>query len=155
MKKLLTIFLFSLLFAACAISDFDYTSGSDQQSSQEEVDSMGFFDLTLSSVPATRSTTTTITPEEAANFLVTIYKGSDIVRQTVRLGDLNTSLPAGYGYTVQAESCSEADAESANGGWGQKRYAGLSASFAIVAGQTTAVHVGCSVANSGGSIPIA
>ncbi len=148
MKKLFTILSTVFLLASCAISDFE-TNSSPASGGTEQADSIGFFELTLSSVPSTRSTSTQITPEEAANFLVTIFKGSDIVRQTVRLADLNTSLPAGYGYTVQAESCSEADAESANGGWGQKRYAGLSASFAIVAGKTTNVDVGCSVANSG------
>ena len=148
MKKLFTILSTVFLLASCAISDFE-TNSSPASGGTEQADSIGFFELTLSSVPSTRSTSTQITPEEAANFLVTIFKGSDIVRQTVRLADLNTSLPAGYGYTVQAESCSEADAESANGGWGQKRYAGLSASFAILAGKTTNVDVGCSVANSG------
>ena len=148
MKKLFTILSTVFLLASCAISDFE-TNSSPASGGTEQADSIGFFELTLSSVPSTRSTSTQITPEEAANFLVTIFKGSDIVRQTVRLADLNTSLPAGYGYTVQAESCSEPDAESANGGWGQKRYAGLSASFAILAGKTTNVDVGCSVANSG------
>ena len=149
MKKLLTILSTVFLVASCAISDFEKPSSPATGSGTETVDSLGFFELTLSSVPATRATTTQITPEEAANFLITIYKGSDIVRQTVRLGDLDTRLSAGYGYTVTAESCSETEAESANDGWGQKRFAGLSASFAIVAGKTTAVDVGCSVANAG------
>ncbi len=149
MKKLLTILSTVFLVASCAISDFEKPSSPTTGSGTEAVDSLGFFELTLSSVPATRATTTQITPEEAANFLITIYKGSDIVRQTVRLGDLDTRLSAGYGYTVTAESCSETEAESANDGWGQKRFAGLSASFAIVAGKTTAVDVGCSVANAG------
>ena len=149
MKKLLTILSTVFLVASCAISDFEKPSSPATGSGTETVDSLGFFELTLSSQPATRATTTQITPEEAANFLITIYKGSDIVRQTVRLGDLDTRLSAGYGYTVTAESCSETEAESANDGWGQKRFAGLSASFAIVAGKTTAVDVGCSVANAG------
>lgn len=149
MKKLLTILSSVFFVASCAISDFETPSAPTAGSGKDVVDCIGFFELTLSSVPATRATTTQITPEEAANFLVTIFKGNDIIRQTVRLGDLDTRLSAGYGYTVQAESCSEAEAESANDGWGQKRFAGLSASFAIKAGETTDVNVGCSVANAG------
>ena len=109
-------------------------------------DSLGTIDLTLTA--ATRATTTHITQEEANNFLVTIYKGSDLVRTATRLADLNTSLPAGYGYRVMAENCTREDAVTANDGWGQKRFAGYSTSFAVKAGQTTAVNVGCSVANA-------
>ena len=43
----------------------------------------------------------------------------------------------------------EPEAESANNGWGQRRYAGQSASFAIKPGETTKVGVGCTVANAG------
>ena len=43
----------------------------------------------------------------------------------------------------------EPEAESANDGWGQRRYAGQSASFAIKPGETTKVGVGCTVANAG------
>ena len=102
MKKLLTILSTVFLVASCAISDFEKPSPLATGGGTDEVDSIGFFELTLSSVPVTRSTTTQITPEEAADFLITIYKGSDIIRQTVRLGDLDTRLSAGYGYTVTA-----------------------------------------------------
>ena len=43
----------------------------------------------------------------------------------------------------------EPEAESANNGWGQRRYTGQSASFAIKPGETTKVGVGCTVANAG------
>lgn len=145
MKKLCTIILLPLLLAACAISEFDLPL-SQTKNGTEEADSMGFFELNLSTVQTTRSTTTYLSPED---FLVTIYKGSDLVRPTTRLGDLDTRLPAGYGYTIQAESCSETEAETADNGWGQKRFAGFSASFAVKAGETTPVDVGCSMANSG------
>lgn len=145
MKKLCTIILLPLLFAACAVSEFDLPL-SQTKNGTEEADSMGFFELNLSTVQTTRSTTTYISPED---FLVTILKGSDTIRHTTRLGDLDTRLPAGYGYTIHAESCSETEAETADNGWGQKRFAGFSASFAIKAGATTQVDVGCSMANSG------
>ncbi len=135
-----------MLCTSCAISDempWPANTGS-----AEQVDSMGDFSLTLTGDRATRAITTIITEEEKKEFLITIYKGSEVVRQTVVFKNLNTSLPAGYGYTVVAENCTEYDAEHANGGWGRRRYKGTSASFRIQAGQTTPVNVGCSVANS-------
>ena len=136
-----------LLLAACSANDLD--TPTPLEPTVEETDSLGTFTLTLTGEKATRSTSTVITKEEADNFLVTIYKGSDIVRQTAKLKDINTSLPAGYGYKVFAESVSEETAITFDEGWGCKRFAGLSASFAIKAGQTTDVSVGCSVANAG------
>ena len=123
-----------LLLAACSANDLD--SPTPLEPTVEETDSLGTFTLTLTGEKATRSTSTVITKEEADNFLVTIYKGSDIVRQTAKLKDINTSLPAGYGYKVFAESVSEETAITFDEGWGCKRFAGLSASFAIKAGQT-------------------
>ena len=141
MRKYLII-LCSLLFAACAEKDMDLSIHDGQ-------DGMGDFKLTLTGEKATRSTTTVITQEEAKNFLITIYKGSDVYRETARLKDINTRLSAGYGYRIKAESCSEEEAITTNNGWGQRRYAGISDAFSIKAGQTTAVSVGCSVANAG------
>ena len=114
-----------------------------------EADSMGTFELTLSGDRQTRGTTTTISKEQADNFLITIYKGSDVYRETDLLKNVNTRLSAGYGYRIKAESCSEQRAESSNEGWGERRYMGLSESFAIKAGQTTQVGVSCSVVNAG------
>jgi len=136
------IILCSVLLAACAEKDFNFPTPGGQEE-------MGSFELTLTGDRQTRSTTTTISKEQADNFLVTVYKGSDVYRQTDLLKNINTRLSAGYGYTIQAESCSEATAESSNEGWGERRYVGVSAPFSVKAGQTTPVSVNCSVANAG------
>ena len=142
MRKYLII-LYTLLLAACSEKDFNFPEPG-------EAEEMGEFQLTLTGERAsTRSTTTVITEEEAKNFLITIYKGSDVYRPTARLKDVNTRLSAGYGYKIFAESCSEEEAITTNNDWGQRRYAGISDAFSIKAGQTTAVSVGCSVANAG------
>ena len=107
----------------------------------------GTLELSLGS--ATRATSTVISKEEADNYWVTIYKGQDLIREKTRLKDLNARLSAGLGYVVEAESCLEPEAESANNGWGQRRYTGQSASFAIKPGETTKVGVGCTVVNAG------
>ena len=111
---------------------------------------VGFLSLTLTAAgTSTRATDPNLDTQE---FLITIYKGSEQVGNPVRLKDLNPVLDAGYGYRLQAENCTADDAETANDGWGQKHFRGLSASFAIEAGQTTSVKVACSVANAGVSI---
>lgn len=109
----------------------------------------GYIDLSLTRGVATRATTSTITQEEAGNFLVSIYKGSEPYRSTVLLKNLEKNLPAGGGYSIKAENCDEQTAITANDGWGQKRYAGISGQFRIESGRTTKVSISCSVVNSG------
>jgi hypothetical protein len=57
--------------------------------------------------------------------------------------------PTGQGYVVSAESCTATEAESANSGWGQRRYWGKSETFDIKANENTDVSVDCSMANAG------
>lgn len=147
MRKILFIYTCALLLASCAEKETAIIAGPVPSVSEEE--QTGYFALTLTGERQTRATTTTISKEQADNFLVTIYKGSDIYRETALLKDMNTRLSAGYGYSIYAESCSEAAAESNNDGWGERRYTGISAPFAIKAGQTTDVSINCTVANAG------
>ena len=142
MVKLCFTLLTAFLLGACSADITETTIPSIDDTEQ-----WGTLELSLGS--ATRATSTVISKEEADNYWVTVYKGQDISRETTRLRDLNKRLSAGYGYIVEAESCLEPEAESANNGWGQRRYAGQSASFAIKPGETTKVGVGCTVANAG------
>lgn len=148
MIRYLSVILSSLLLFACTEQNVDMQAVQVTPEPEAE-EQMGCIDITLTGESQTRATTTVIAKEEADNFLITIYKGSDIYRQTARLKDINTRLSAGYGYKVFAESCSEEEAITSYDGWGQRRYSGLSASFSVKAGQTTPVSVGCSVANAG------
>lgn len=120
--------------------------GLERMSAQEEL--TGTIEVALKT-PGTRAATTTITEEEAKKFLVTLYKGADVYRERTTLGEMSKSLPAGQGYSMKAESCTEEIAESANDNWGQKRYLGISKTFGITAGQVTKVPIECSVANAG------
>lgn len=141
-SRCLCLFLLTGLLWACTEeitgTDAPATNGGEQ---------WGTLEVTLGS--ATRATSTVVSKEEADNYWVTLYKGQDIYRATTRLKDLDTRLSAGYGYVLKAESCLEREAELANEGWGQRRFAGCSTSFAIKPGETTKVGVGCSVANAG------
>lgn len=135
--KVFSFLLLTLSLGACTKNMSDI----------EVPDEWGTLEVALGAT--TRATSTVISKEEADNYWVTIYKGLDISRETTRLKDLNSRLPAGYGYTVKAENCLETEAEAANNGWGQRRFLGVSPSFAIKPGETTKVGVGCSVANAG------
>ena len=120
-------------------------SPADQEAEGEE---MGSFEVLLQGSNATRATTT-VSADEAKKYWITIYKGTDKYTPATQLGELSNRLNAGYGYSLMAESILETEAESANQGWGKRRYMGKSQSFAIVAGQTTKVNVSCKVANGG------
>lgn len=96
----------------------------------------------------TRATTTTISPEEAKNFLITVTQGDRILRGPQTLGTMSMKFPVGQGYKVFAESCNEQDAETSNDNWGQKRFTGSSAEFGINKGETTKASVGMKVANA-------
>lgn len=118
----------------------------------------GEMTISFTGTAATRSTTTTISPEEARNFLITVSQRvieeegegevTKIIRGPQALGAMNMRFPVGVNYSVYAESCSEADAETNNNHWGQKRFVGTSEDFEILKGQTTKVKVGMSVENA-------
>ena len=139
--RLCFILLIACVVASCS-KDIPESNGSVTDGEQ-----WGTLELALGN--ATRATSIVVPKEEAENYWVTLYKGEEVCRELTRLKDLDTRLSAGYGYVVKAESCLEPEAETANEGWGQRRYAGLSSSFAIKPGETTKVGVGCTVANAG------
>ena len=135
----------ALLLAACTTQDWPYSPHRE---------GVGSIAVTLEG-SQTRSTTSVITKEEADLFLVTLYKGEDLIEQQTMLGHLGSlTFPAGYGYSLFVESITEQDALTLNEGWGAKRYTGQSKSFGIQAGQTTKVAVGCSVANAAVAVNI-
>ncbi len=113
--------------------------------------------ISLAFGSTTRATTTTISPEEAKNFFITVSQESEtdegettttVIRGPQTLGTMSMSFPAGGGYSVYAESCTEAEAEANNYNWGQKRFVGSSEVFRINRGETTKVSVGMSVDNA-------
>ena len=135
----------ALLLAACTTQDWPYSPHRE---------GVGSIAVTLEG-SQTRATTSVITKEEADLFLVTLYKGEDLIAQQTMLGHLGSlTFPAGYGYSLFVESITEQDALTLNEGWGAKRYTGKSKSFGIQAGQTTKVAVGCSVANAAVAVNI-
>ena len=132
-----------MVLASCANEVDPFAS-----ESQKTGEGTGTLQIELSGNGATRATTQ-VSEAEAKKYLITIYKGGDVFTPATPLEELSTRLNAGYGYSIMAQSCTEEVAESANDGWGKRRFVGKSQSFAIIAGQTTKVSVPCKVANGG------
>lgn len=82
-------------------------------------------------------------------FKVSLSHGNDPASTWI-YGDIagtTITRSAGSGYLLTAESCTEAEAESANNGWGKARVYGEEM-FDIVANETKNVTVSCGLANS-------
>lgn len=122
--------------------------GQDEFMQNGENADFGKIELSFTGKTETRSSTTTISPEEAKNFLITVSQGDQVVRGPQTLGTMNMRFPVGQGYKVYAESCTETDAEHNNNQWGQKRFVGSSEEFGIFKGQTTTAKVGMTVDNA-------
>lgn len=100
------------------------------------------------------TTAVEITTKASLDFDVNKFKVSlshgDDPASTWIYGDIagtTITRSAGSGYLLTAENCTEAEAESANNGWGQARVYGEK-TFDIVANETTDVTVSCGLANS-------
>lgn len=142
MRTMKPIYAIVLLGCAACASD----SGLDIQTDSKEL--TGEVEVAMTARRETRASTSTISPEEASLFLITAYKGGELMRGPVTLGTMDKRFPVGTGYTLSAESCTMADAENNNNGWGQKRFTGASEEFAVTKGETTKVVIPMSVANA-------
>lgn len=136
----------ALVVASCVSETDPFASKSSDQEVQE---GKGTLQIQLQGTDVTRATTP-VSANEAKNYWITIYQNGVVHTQATQLSSLSSLFDAGYGYSLMAESCREADAEgNTDNPWGKPRYVGKSQSFAIVAGQTTTVPVTCKVANGG------
>lgn len=93
-----------------------------------------------------------LTDDEAAGFYVTLTQDEEIVwshKAYNTITPADRTQPLGAGYVVMAEDITAEEAESNNSGWGARRYAGYSESFAIKSDETKHVTVPCKMANAG------
>lgn len=93
-----------------------------------------------------------LTEAEQRVFTVSLVQNGETIWSNIPFADItqaDCTQPVGTGYVVSAESCSVAEAESANNGWGQRRYWGKSSSFNIKTNENTNVSVDCRMANAG------
>lgn len=83
-------------------------------------------------------------------FNVSLSRGNESIFSNRKYKDIAGSVMAcsvSPDYVLTAESCTEAEAESANQGWGQARATGKE-SFAVAANESKTVTVSCGLANS-------
>jgi hypothetical protein len=116
----------------------------------------GSFTLGLSTdslaVEVTTRAGRNLTDAEQQIFTVSLTQNGETIWENIPYADITQDdriQPVGNGYVVSAESCTSSDAESANNGWGQRRYWGQSDSFDIKSGENTEVSVDCRMANAG------
>ena len=107
------------------------------------------------SAPADMEITTKALPNFDVNdFNLTLTRGETAIFTSQKYGNLAGSpitCSVGTGYLLTAESCTEAEAESANNGWGKARVTGQEP-FEVKNGETTTVAVECALANTGVSV---
>lgn len=93
-----------------------------------------------------------LTDEQKNQYLVSIRQGNTyhvLSKVLNKLTAEDLAVPAGYGYIVTAESCSEHDAETMPNAFGQPRLVGSSEPFAVAKGETSTANVLCTPANAG------
>lgn len=151
MKKRAILFfsLFATLLLTACIGDFDTPKVAQQ----------GYFAIELETDSLVEEVETRaareLTYEEAKKYLVTLTQGEEVVwthKKFEEITQADRTQPLGENYVVMAEDITEEEAESANDGWGCRRYAGLSETFSVVSKQTTFVTVPCRMANAGLSV---
>ena len=93
-----------------------------------------------------------LTDAEGHIFTVSLTQNGKTIWENIRFAEITQDdciQPAGNGYVVSAENCTSSEAESANNGWGERRYLGQSESFDIKSGENTEVSVDCHMTNAG------
>lgn len=92
----------------------------------------------------------TRTTYDVNDFNVALKNGSDVIFSNRKFSDIagtTFSCTAKDGYVFTAESCTEIEAESANGNWGQPRFAGTE-TFEVLKNQRNEIEVICKQINS-------
>lgn len=87
-------------------------------------------------------------------FKVSLSRGNESIFSNREYKDIAGSVmtcSASSDYVLTAENCTEAEAESANQGWGQARATGKE-EFAVAANESKTVTVNCGLANSSVSV---
>ena len=96
-----------------------------------------------------------LTDVEQQIFAVSLRQNGETIWENIPFADItlaDRTQPVGTSYVVSAESCTSAEAESANDGWGKRRYWGQSETFDIKKDANTNVSVDCHMANAGVSV---
>ena len=128
-----------LSFAAC--------TNEENPSLSEETGEIRFSVVDTTKVEITTKATLKFDVNE---FNVSLSRGNESIFSNRKYKDIagsSITCSVSPDYVLTAESCTEAEAESANQGWGQARATGKE-SFAVAANESKTVTVNCGLANS-------
>lgn len=132
-----------LSFAAC--------TNEENPSLSEETGEIRFSVVDTTEVGITTKATLKFDVNE---FNVSLSRGNESIFSNRKYKDIagsSITCSVSPDYVLTAESCTEAEAESANQGWGQARATGKE-SFAVAANESKTVTVNCGLANSSVSV---
>lgn len=132
-----------LSFAAC--------TNEENPSLSEETGEIRFSVVDTTEVEITTKATLKFDVNE---FNVSLSRGNESIFSNRKYKDIagsSITCSVSPDYVLTAESCTEAEAESANQGWGQARATGKE-SFAVAANESKTVTVSCGLANSSVSV---
>lgn len=132
-----------LSFAAC--------TNEENPSLSEETGEIRFSVVDTTEVEITTKATFKFDVNE---FNVSLSRGNESIFSNRKYKDIagsSITCSVSPDYVLTAESCTEAEAESANQGWGQARATGKE-SFAVAANESKTVTVNCGLANSSVSV---
>lgn len=132
-----------LSFAACTIED--------EPALSNETGEIRFSVVDTTEVEITTKASLNFNVDE---FKVSLSRGNESIFSNREYKDIAGNVmtcSASSDYVLTAESCTEAEAESANQGWGQARATGKE-TFAVAANESKTVTVNCGLANSSVSV---
>ncbi len=139
---------FSLIALLCGMLQVGCTC---EELPAEQTGKEGTFTLSLNAEDILTDVTTRGTVD-VSSFKVNLKDKNNIAlfegKAFNQLSDADRTLPASTGYQISVESCTQAEATTANDGWGAMRFTG-NATFDIVSDQSTPVKVECTMGNAG------
>lgn len=144
-------FMLVCLLAGCVTEFDDLGLGNLQPDNSRGSFTLGLSTDSLAVVVETRAGRD-LTDEEQKMFSVSLTQKGEPIWSNLTYADItlaDRTQPVGDDYVVSAENCTASEAETANDGWGQRRYWGQSATFSIKKDQDTPVSVDCHMANAG------
>lgn len=131
-----------LSFAAC--------TNEDSPIQNEETGEIRFAVVDTTSVEIPTKSSLYFDEEDIKEFRINLKRGDTPLFTNKRYGDIagtTFTCTASEDYVLTAENCTEAEAESADKGWGQVRMYGEE-NFAVATGESKTVTVNCGMANS-------
>lgn len=143
-KQFLYIFFLTSLFAFAACTN------EDTPLADEGTGEIRFAVIDTTDVEISTKSSLYFDEDDIKEFRVSLKRGNTPIFTNRRYGEIagtSFTCSASPDYVLTAENCTEAEAESAEKGWGQARVYGQEA-FAVATGETKTVTVNCGLANS-------